>query len=105
MANPAALRSTSISRRSPSTSRRNRMATSREWLRSPCNGPLRDRRSLERERGPPGHPTTRDEGGGNRGDPFLPRTEAPETSGDTQVRDQRRTPIPADERSRLALAA
>src|SRR5437867_2869123 len=101
MANPAALRSTSISRRSPSTSRRNRMATSRERLWSPRNGPLRNRRSLERERGPPGDPTTRDEGGGNRGDPFLPRTAAPETSGDTQVRDHRRPQIPADERSRL----
>src|SRR5712691_2318995 len=97
MTKPPAVGSTSISRRSPSTSRRNLIAISREPLPPTRHRPLRDRGPLERERRPSGQPTARDEGCGDCGDAFLPWAATPEAGRDPQVRDHRRPQVPSDE--------
>src|SRR2546427_2782541 len=89
--------STSISRRSPSTSRRNRMATSRKPFPPPRQRPPRDRGPFERVCRPTGQLTARDEGCGNRRHAFLPWAATPKAGRDPQVRDHRRPQVPADE--------
>src|SRR2546425_9049289 len=89
--------STSISRRSPSTSRRNRMATSRKPFPPPRQRPPRDRGPFERVCRPTGQLTARDEACGNRREAFLPWAATPKAGSDPQVRDHRRPQVPADE--------
>src|SRR3989454_2220182 len=101
MTKPRPVASTSISRRSPSTSRRNRMATSRKPLPPPRQRPPRNRGPLERICRPAGQLTARDEGCGNRRDAFLPWAATPNAGSDPQVRDHRRPQVPADELSPL----
>src|SRR2546430_15277806 len=97
MTKPPAIGSTSIARRSPSTSSRNRMATSREPFPPPRERPLRDRGPLERERFPAGQPAARDGGCRDRSDAFLPRAAPPKARCDPQLRDHRRPQVPLDE--------
>src|SRR2546427_187278 len=101
MTKPRPVASTSISRRSPSTSRRNRMATSRKPLPPPRQRPPRNRGPLERECRPAGQLTARDEGCGNRRDAFLPWAATPKAGSNPQVRDHRRPQVAADELSPL----
>src|SRR3989454_6464061 len=89
--------STSISRRSPSTSRRNRMATSRKPFPPPRQRPPRDREPFERECRAAGQLTARDEACGNRREALLPWAATPKAGRDPQVRDHRRPQVPADE--------
>src|SRR5436309_7355306 len=101
MTKPSPIASTSISRRSPSTSRRNRMATSRKPFPPPRQRPPRDRGPFERECRAAGQLTARDEGCGNRREAFLPWAATPKAGRDPQVRDHRRPQVPADELSPL----
>src|SRR6266571_6160170 len=98
---PSPVASTSISRRSPSTSRRNRMATSRKPFPPACQHPPRDGGPLERECRPAGQLTARDEARGNRRDAFLPWAATSKARRDPQVRDHRRPQVPSDELSPL----
>src|SRR3989449_5915051 len=101
MTKPRPVASTSISRRSPSTSRRNRMATSRKPLPPPRQRPPRDRGPFERECRPASQLTARDEGCGDRRNAFLPWAATPKAGSNPQVRDHRRPQVPADEFSPL----
>src|SRR5437867_11324051 len=101
MTKPRPVASTSISRRSPSTSRRNRMATSRKPLPTPRQRPPRDRGPFERVCRPAGQLTARDEGCGDRRNAFLPWAATPKAGSNPQVRDHRRPQVPADELSPL----
>src|SRR3989454_3059010 len=101
MTKPSPVASTSISRRSPATSGRTRMATSRTPFPPPRQRPPRDRGPFERVCRPTGQLTARDEGCGNRRHAFLPWAATPKAGRDPQVRDHRRPQVPADELSPL----